>query len=1416
MSLSAVARAEDAPQQQNDDDEDNLSIASTNAEENDSEKEWEVDDVLAERPHPDIPGASQYLIKWEGFKLEDCTWEPVEHLGDGLLAKWEENRAEIGAGKRQMFDLATFDTACAERLERHRRRNAKRRRLGLPLTPPFLPEFTDDTPVASPMDVDSPSSDEAEEADEVDPANIPPPKAKATAGTSIPPTATTTPAPISTVRRVVKQTTFIGIPSQASSTDSRTSKVPENGRSQKPSLPHPNAASKTSASSTSSVKPPAPGLPRKVSSGTMTGYQGTAGRSSVFKATGTKMSTQNASTLNNKSLTATTKPPASSSIPTKALKAKRSTALKTPQLPSSFSTNVFAGGTQRKQRASLGEAMVDPSKTPKKFSTMRVLNIAKKRGIEKGDAVGALSSIPSKFIIGNEQANVGFRKPSLVSSSTVASPQNLETASPASAVAAHDPQVEAQLESSAPKTLYHQHEEEAAANQNQDGIRQGAPPSILSTQRGGPEGVPPPKRKKSVRFTEVDRDELASTIKEPFDDTVHMSDGITNPDADSGAQAPFINVLKYQEREQTQKVQKLVKFGNAEAITVSFGGITRHTPAWLSAFKNEQTLHLSSTCSAFHFLLQKQHLIKEKLSAGSVTAHLTEHASALKNVADSLQQNSIGLHLVTREYSILVYPTRCDGWDWLDVDSKKPNEDVLLRHIIFLSHVPPRAYPSELDPVAANELIHPKGRNDIELVELLTELDFSKMSPQDPTLANKQAYMLLLPLKARQTLGVIMAWLRFHQPDRPIFTVEQPHSWRLFHEAVQAGGGGTIISHATFTLWKLERIASVWRMLENHKYTFWHLDTGENERPQYPSSLDAISKPGTLRLTRLFPYGRAFLITPSFAISEPAKLCEFLKWFKQWAANPSHIIVTCHDFPRFLRNITEEKQKERSALLQMNPGNKDVEIYLKQTCRTERDIDYHFHAWELFQEIMEQFGDEETSEEIRKIHYLSEYIDPSDEQSLVNAFCWWTQLKCDRFRRFYVLGSNPSHIQAAYRYIEIPRYFNTEGSDPDTASILLQRRLLALQLQKEADRQGMEANIAWNTDGLSENSVCEAPFHFPSPLFRTDDAHELRRWIEYHNRGTSMNWSTIHQKPVSWKDLNMADQFLDSDGSRFDTFDGWFKAAPTFSPKRNTYYGLFYTITEVWDEYMPRRRYERHPWIAIYRPKNPHLLRKQEHFSRLELFIWDVAAADRGKTGNYLLDMQCQLIDYVYSSIPKHYHGCFLSDVWYSSSTNLEFGPNENALDITCRRIQEMFNNSKEELAPYDKLLLNKWTPIDAQSCRSGLSPMTLRTTPLEKPSALSPKRIPQTEEDKLKPQRAIWHPGPGRTRERGTRCLNDLHETCLKARLENPKCNQIEYRYRPTQEWWTDQVKEGRGCGYVSVDVAGVIIDRLPKKSRK
>ncbi|KAI0485869.1 hypothetical protein F4859DRAFT_472770 [Xylaria cf. heliscus] len=1388
------SREGDAAEQREDSDEDDLSITSTINEDNDSEKEWEVDDILAERPHPLIPDALQYLIKWEGFKLEDCTWEPVENLGDGLLAKWEENKANIEAGTGENFDLATYDAACAERAQRHMRRNAKRQRLGFPLTLPFPPGYDGNAPMTSPSDRDlSSSENEAQEVVGVDPATIPSPKSKVTTSAPTTPLAPTTPKAISTTPRVVKQNTFVGIPSPAPSKGPDTSRILEKGRDQQlPSKISTKVSASGPSSGSSSVTTSGP--VRKGTGGTMTGYQGTAGRKSAFRPNTTKTSTENDSVAINKVSSATTKPSTPSSTLANNLKAKRLTATRTRQFPASSAPNVFAGGGKiRKKRANLADVMSDPSKQPKAFASMRITNIARKRGIEKGDVAGALSSIPSRLIIGNEQPNTGSRKPGLVSPNTITSPHNKETSNQPSAASA---------------------------------LVSKSPTHGGNTHQGVVEDQLMLRRKKSVRFTGGDDEAPTTTFDNLFDDSTEQNTVIESPIADKELSIPSrkFSLAEYQERGQTHMIEKPVRFGSGEAITVGFDGIVRRSATWLTAFKANKLIHLKDTCSSFHLLSQKQQLLGEKLSAGPIEPTVPEHTTALNNVAVALQRKLIGLHLVAREYSILVYPAEGDEWDWLDIGTKKPNHNIALRYLIYRSPINPQAYPSEFyhEPEAFNELIYPNGVNDPELVGVLTGLEFKDLLPQDSRFMDRQIYMLLIPSKARQLLGVIMAWLRFHQRDRPIFTVEQPNSWRLFHEAVQAGAGGTIISHADFTLWKLEKIPYLWRILEDGRYTFWHLDAGENKRPQYPSNLDATSIPGTLRLTRLFPYGRAFLITPSFVISEPAKLCSFLKWFKQFAANPGYIIVTCHDFPRFLRNITEEKQKEHNTLTKLNPGNEDVYKFFARAGRSKHDIDDHVRAWQLVQEIMESFGDQETSEDVRRIHWLNELIDPSDEQSLVNAFCWWTQLKCDRFRRFYVLGSDPSKIQRAYRFIDIPRYFCTEGSDPDVAGILVQRQLFAEELQKEADKNSTQINIAWGIGGVVNGipravgewrtSISEPLFSFPGTLFRTGSVQEIQRWIDDHRARPDVNWSVLHQKPVSWTDRNMAAQFGDEYTNHFDTFSNWLGAAPKFTKKVNTWYGLFYTITDTWDEFMPKRQYEQHPWIAICRPKNPHFITPSGEFTTIELFIWDIAAMDRDRFGHCLLDMQCQLIDYVYENITKHYPGHTLSNVWYSSASSLQFSPHDNPLDMTCRRIMEMFDNVRNELPPMDNILRSKWMAIDPRLWSAGMSPMTLRIKPEGKASELALKRIPQTKEDLFKPERKIWHPVRRGVRGRGTKCLNDLHEACLKARLKDPECGHIRYQYRPTLEWWADQVAEGRDYGYICVDVAGKIIDRLLK----
>ncbi|RYO74201.1 hypothetical protein DL764_010955 [Monosporascus ibericus] len=367
-------------------DDDDISITSTDY---GPEDDFEVEELLAERENPNVPGGFEYLIKWAGYPIDQCTWEPRHHLGDGVYEGWEETKAEIKAGRREPFDIQVYHRAIQEaslaKAERHRRRNYKRMILGFPPTEPLPEHFY----VQSPTQLSTASKDdsdheaEAVEVDEIDPGRLPksPPRPGA--------------------QRVIKQKTFQGIPSarirkEGPAEPGRASITPP------PKLP--------SAPLSKSSQGPIP-KPRPSTTSTITGYQGTA-RPPVARKTSTSADSRAGKSASGKPPTQPAK--ASSSIaPSTSIGSSKSASLRdkfsgkkatrTPQ--TSSITSVFTDGKQRQRRKTLADVMADPTKDPKQFSNMRIQNLARKRGIEMNDAAPpSISSIPAAFILKSEQA----------------------------------------------------------------------------------------------------------------------------------------------------------------------------------------------------------------------------------------------------------------------------------------------------------------------------------------------------------------------------------------------------------------------------------------------------------------------------------------------------------------------------------------------------------------------------------------------------------------------------------------------------------------------------------------------------------------------------------------------------------------------------------------------------------------------------------------------------------------------------------------------------------------------------------------------------------------------------------------------------------------------------------------------------
>jgi chromo domain-containing protein 1 len=112
------------------DDDDAVSVTSTIPD--DTDAEWTVSDVLAEK---EFEGQLQYLVKWQGRPLSEADWIAKDDLIEDAVTAWEAQKAENSGGSCSAFNLNEWKSAVEAYLRgkftRREARNRKRRRLGL-------------------------------------------------------------------------------------------------------------------------------------------------------------------------------------------------------------------------------------------------------------------------------------------------------------------------------------------------------------------------------------------------------------------------------------------------------------------------------------------------------------------------------------------------------------------------------------------------------------------------------------------------------------------------------------------------------------------------------------------------------------------------------------------------------------------------------------------------------------------------------------------------------------------------------------------------------------------------------------------------------------------------------------------------------------------------------------------------------------------------------------------------------------------------------------------------------------------------------------------------------------------------------------------------------------------------------------
>lgn len=976
----------------------------------------------------------------------------------------------------------------------------------------------------------------------------------------------------------------------------------------------------------------------------------------------------------------------------------------------------------RKRRSSLKESMMDVTKQPKLFRSHRKMNAARKRGQELNDTAPLnASAIPASFFITNDK--------------------------PKQSATAEIPATQSPTISSA---------DDQATNETR-------------------------KSRKSVRFTEDAIFEEPAEIESPLEapGPVIAARDVT--------QAPKkkLSLAAYQERTGNQAVAKTASFGpeGSRCIRILLNGITRAQLPWLKSFMEDTSMHFQMICVADDFFgtLEIFYENHNKLASGVVECPEPEDMTALEAVGKNLRRTQAAFYLPREEYSILIYPSQCDAWAGLaDPTSPSPTP---LNHVVFRPSVP-------IDLglyrplVSSDESNDGSGSVDIDIcLKVMNEL----VDVDLEALRTKPDFYLIHYPSEIYLFQMVALWLRSIVPGCHIFTSGHVGSWAKF---VQEGNNdGTVILHES-VLKIIRKIPRLWDSLNHGNRNLWYLTSSGQEPTLSPWGVsetlenDSLMSLPRLKLTRLFPYGCAIFITPSFAISEPAELCRLLSWFKEESRTTPCVLVGCADFPEYLRGLVLDKAQEADQLKQSSDLFLGKE--LSDRGLSGDDLKDRLRAWELICDIAHAgkgygYDLEEASEDIRKTAWASESIDPNDEQSLFNWFAWWSTTRLTNYRKFYVIGSRARGISRARKTVRIPNYATHVVGDPDVA---FARFVL---------------NSTESRNDLTTRYV------FQSTMFPSDRAADLKPWILDLKRSRYLGWARLFEDPVSWVDVQMADSFEDPK-CEYATFTNWFCSMPRFHQSGNTLIGLFYTIDTDWTGSTQSENSGRHPWIAVYRPVNPHHI--ERGYKDMELFLWDCDFAKRSRGASArdpppLLPMQRRLIEFVREEAPKRFDEYSLARVWIGDFPFLPTPDLSHPIDVTCRSLDYLLKNLYELLNPFElKLKDQGWKLVE----REGMHNLWMRPSAREEADAF-PKAVSDIEH----PEVTIFHAPQGDRPGHGqSQCRNRLYDAAFRARKADRRALTLDYQYQPTLEWYHALKEEGRSHSYVKVDSWDRALDDL------
>lgn len=746
------------------DDSDSISLNSTGDEEYDSGTEFVVEDVHCEQVDLN-DGRLKYLVEWANFPLDECTWEPEEELPQELRDQWEAKKAtqdpSVAVDFEKKYNEA-FNEKLEERRRLHRRRNAKRRRLGLAETSfyfrnHYYPDSEDDA------DVDIDALDEANsevhsqsdassdtEAEEAQEDNTVDQGAK----DSTLPLKASSQKPIARPNRIFKTN-----PDLASEPQAKTRVTKDKARPRQQQ----RKTTSTSSDSTSLPKTPStsslPNRPRKSSS--TTGYQGSARRPST---------TQSKPTPRKPDLPAVRPSSTSSGVTTAAssLTRKSITAKKSGQAPIS-TVNIFTGGKKRAARQHLGSTMVDSSKGPKFFTKARIRRKAELRSRENDDR----PPDPSQVML----FNISQPPPPKQT-------QRQQDDSDSLFVSNTDD----------PRPLT---EVMTSAGLRRSSTAASEPRSALAKRSSlCLDGDRPKKKAKAVRFTGADDQPFVS---EPMDivELKRPSTRMRSPPPLLVSPSPppqpapkaRLSLADYYSRTVQSVRKRIVLAPRNQILDVTFSDIPKDASReldqqWLPKFLKADCLRVDHTVLAESLVSQLGSVRKQDhpgraldiLCSGTITSG---SGNKLEVLAEHLRVGHSGLLVAQEDYNLVIYPTKCAGFQELLGMEQSNLDGVALKYFAFgLPHNIARLV-RPISAVVEGSTDIAAGQEQKAVFRRLFNLRYDRLVA-GPCEDNDHHFYLIFPDAAALWYRSICCWLYACNPDCKIYTSFDTGSWSAF------------------------------------------------------------------------------------------------------------------------------------------------------------------------------------------------------------------------------------------------------------------------------------------------------------------------------------------------------------------------------------------------------------------------------------------------------------------------------------------------------------------------------------------------------------------------------------------------------------------------------------------------------------